>query len=508
MVYIHGGEFQFGGKDFYGPQYLLDHDVILVTINYRLGVLGFMSTGDDFCPGNFGIHDQIEALKWISYNIQAFDGNPYNVTVFGHDSGAISVSILLTASRSWGLFHNVMILSGSVFTPNAIKIPDIKTSIDFSQVLNCDLKYSSIDQNIERISQPLVECLRSKSIEDLMFASRLPGLYPNEFQYTFGPVLDKNVSTSILPDLPIRLFLSGNYWKTPMVAGLTLNEGSLDFYTHYDKIRDWSFDEKAYYLYNKYKYNEFYAKVLTKSVEWYYFKRFNDTIYTPNPYYNINRFNQIGVQIKPYLKQNKNQELFEKEKQDITLIESIGDFMYGSANTLLLDIHSKNTEQTYLYVVEHRGLKTFGTLQHKGSQNIHRNQYGVSHMDDIFYLFPTLYNDNNTSTYDEPVIRTMCQFFAHFARFGRFGQYTPVFGINWIQYSTINPNYLRILSLNTQMSKGFRSDFLSFWNYFIREVFDDFYAKKQNDSQISAQFVGTVQLRGMIKFGHNKFLIN
>ena len=186
--------------------------------------------------------------------------------------------------------------------------------------------------------------------------------------------------------------------------------------------------------------------------------------------------------------------------------------MYGSAKTLLLDIHSVNSKTTYLYVLEHMGLKTFGSLQENGSQIIHRNQYGVTHMDDIFYLFPTLYSDNKTSTFDEPVIRSMCQYFAYFAKYGKFSQTNAVmnyqmFGSYWTPYSPQNPYYMKLLSSNSYIDRGFRTDYLSFWNYFIREIFDEIYAKRSNESQISAQFIGTVQLRGMIKFGDNKFVI-
>lgn len=78
MVHIHGGGF-FGGsgnRAIVGPDHFLDHDVILVTGNYRLGVLGFLSTEDANCPGNFGLKDQVMILKWVQENIKQFGGNP------------------------------------------------------------------------------------------------------------------------------------------------------------------------------------------------------------------------------------------------------------------------------------------------------------------------------------------------------------------------------------------------------------------------------------------------
>lgn len=78
MVFFHGGGFQCGSgvRQFYGPDYLLDHDVIYIGANFRLGPLGFLSTEQEDCPGNFGLKDQVLILKWIQKNIKAFGGDP------------------------------------------------------------------------------------------------------------------------------------------------------------------------------------------------------------------------------------------------------------------------------------------------------------------------------------------------------------------------------------------------------------------------------------------------
>lgn len=72
-----------GIKSFYGGDSLLEHDIVLVVANYRVGPLGFLSTGDDNSPGNFGLKDQVQVLKWIRENIASFGGNPELVTIFG-----------------------------------------------------------------------------------------------------------------------------------------------------------------------------------------------------------------------------------------------------------------------------------------------------------------------------------------------------------------------------------------------------------------------------------------
>jgi bile salt-stimulated lipase len=93
MVSIHGGSFtSYSGNDYiYGPKYLMQEDVVVVTMNFRLGALGFLSTGDEASQGNYGMKDQVEALRWVRKNIANFGGNPDEVTIFGASSGSVSV---------------------------------------------------------------------------------------------------------------------------------------------------------------------------------------------------------------------------------------------------------------------------------------------------------------------------------------------------------------------------------------------------------------------------------
>ncbi|XP_062619061.1 bile salt-activated lipase-like [Saccostrea cucullata] len=115
MVYIPGGGFIYGGASQYKPQKLvLGGDVIVVTINYRLGLLGFLTLHDPLAPGNYGLWDQIEALKWVQNNIAAFGGNPKSVTLFGESAGGMSVSLLTLIPSNEGLFQRAISQSGVV----------------------------------------------------------------------------------------------------------------------------------------------------------------------------------------------------------------------------------------------------------------------------------------------------------------------------------------------------------------------------------------------------------
>jgi len=92
----------FGGSDIGNPVYFMDEDVVLVTTQYRLGVLGFLSSGDETISGNMGMKDQVQALKWIQANIKDFGGDPNTVTIFGESAGAASVHFHLFSPLSEG----------------------------------------------------------------------------------------------------------------------------------------------------------------------------------------------------------------------------------------------------------------------------------------------------------------------------------------------------------------------------------------------------------------------
>ncbi|XP_013141631.1 PREDICTED: cholinesterase 1-like [Papilio polytes] len=114
MLWIHGGGFTSGsGSDeMFGPDFLIRHDVILVSFNYRLEVLGFLCLDTEDVPGNAGMKDQVAALRWVQKNISNFGGDPNNVTIFGESAGGASVSFHLLSPMSKGLFKRAIPQSG------------------------------------------------------------------------------------------------------------------------------------------------------------------------------------------------------------------------------------------------------------------------------------------------------------------------------------------------------------------------------------------------------------
>ncbi|KAB7501808.1 Bile salt-activated lipase, partial [Armadillidium nasatum] len=164
MVFIHGGAFFTGSSYEFSPYLLMNKDIILVTIQYRLGILGFLSTEDDILPGNMGLKDQQLALKWVKENIHCFGGDPNLVTIFGESSGGASVHLQMFSPGSRGLFQRVIIQSGTAMAPFAYKnnhIPYAKAAGDH---VNCSL---------ERGAQKYLECMQDADLNELiLYATR------------------------------------------------------------------------------------------------------------------------------------------------------------------------------------------------------------------------------------------------------------------------------------------------------------------------------------------------
>lgn len=102
MVYLFGGKFEVGNNNDYAPNFLLDKDVVYVAPNFRLGLLGYLTTGDEVSPGNYGLKDIVLALQWIQDNIRYFGGDPDRVTLFGQSAGAMSISLLALSDLTKG----------------------------------------------------------------------------------------------------------------------------------------------------------------------------------------------------------------------------------------------------------------------------------------------------------------------------------------------------------------------------------------------------------------------
>nr|AIW82257.1 juvenile hormone esterase [Diaphorina citri] len=216
IVYIHGGAFMFGQGFRYKPFPLIEQqDVVYVEFNYRLGPLGFLSTGDDVVPGNMGLKDQTQALRWIQENIAQFGGNPKSVTITGMSAGGASVHYQMLSPQAKGLFHRAISMSGTSLCPWTLaeNLPE-KTKIIANQ-LGCPVE----------CNEKMVECLRSRPAALIADAVRLTQpFYYNPFS-PWGPTVDSFAKNPILPDFPAELIKQGKIADVPWLNSVTTDEG-------------------------------------------------------------------------------------------------------------------------------------------------------------------------------------------------------------------------------------------------------------------------------------------
>jgi para-nitrobenzyl esterase len=211
MVYIFGGGYAVGSAS--SPTFdgtaLARHGVVLITINYRLNVLGFLAhpaltaESSEHTSGNYGLLDQVAALKWVQANAAAFGGDPNNVTVMGESAGAGSVSALMTMPRAKRLFKRAIMESAPVFRPQ----------LGFAAAEIAGTQFAAGSTLAQLRAMPAADLIK-----------RIPPLDPDtrsDIAITFGPIADGVV----LPD-ERDTFKAGKENVVPVIVGNNVNEGS------------------------------------------------------------------------------------------------------------------------------------------------------------------------------------------------------------------------------------------------------------------------------------------
>ncbi|XP_050404278.1 fatty acyl-CoA hydrolase precursor, medium chain [Patella vulgata] len=209
MVWIHGGQFQYGSGNTFDALHLAQQgDVIVVTINYRLGVFGFMGT-DSGTSGNWGLLDQRMALLWVNQNIGYFGGDVYDVTIFGEEAGGSSVGLHVISPISQTLFTKAVSHGGLNFNDVVTKIPRKYTHI-LMAVTSC---IESGPTMLVRIN-----CLRNIDAEILLRISLNKDM--------FGPFLP-TIDGLFLPSPPYKLYSSQIHNRVPYLVGINTGTRSI-----------------------------------------------------------------------------------------------------------------------------------------------------------------------------------------------------------------------------------------------------------------------------------------
>lgn len=218
VVWLEGEEYTNGGTSRrFGP--LVEQNVVVVQPNYRLSIFGFLCLGIAEAPGNAGLKDVIQALRWIRNNIVRFGGDPNNVILFGHGSGAAMVDLITLSPLANGLVHKAIAQSGSALAPWAVSY-DPETS---AHHFGARIGYAG------RSNRQLATLLQTTSLEILNSAFNDIELLNNTA--LFAPCIENvnlNATDTFLLDAPINILRSGRYnTSIPYITGYTNREGTL-----------------------------------------------------------------------------------------------------------------------------------------------------------------------------------------------------------------------------------------------------------------------------------------
>lgn len=448
MFYIHGGEFIKGASNLFpGHVMATFYDVVVVTINYRLGALGFLSTGDENSPGNYGILDQAMALRWVYDNIEFFNGDRNSITIFGPGAGAASAGLLMVAPQTQNMVTRIIAQSGSPLADWAFTVDKYRaqnTSRVLGQLLGCSIESS----------WKLVNCLRQgRSFYELGNAEFAPhvGTFP------WAPVLDKNFTFprddwyegwrekdwKFLSETPEELIRKKKFNRgIHYMTGVTTQEAAFmiaqnESLAPYFNIDEKFVEQKIQELVFRYNYT-LNPKGVYEAIKYMY-------TYWPAPH-NMTRIRE-------------------------QYINMLSDFLYVSPVDKMVKLMLEQRVPVYMYVmnttVEGLKLPEWRKVPHDAE---HYFLTGAPFMDTEFFpmrdrLERNMWTDND---------RNMSHFFMKaFTDFARYGNPTPqqILGLHFdlayqgeLRYLNINTTY------NSSILMNYRQTESAFWTQYLPTV--------------------------------------
>ncbi|XP_072015168.1 acetylcholinesterase-like [Amphiura filiformis] len=370
LVWIFGGGFWYGGSSLslYDGKFLAAHeDMIIVSMNYRVGAFGFLATGDSSAPGNQGLYDQVMALQWVQDNIVTFGGDPNQVTIFGESAGGVSVGLHMLSPVSQPLFQRAGIQSAGPTTPWGYI--DRDTGLKRAKLLAESLGCLKSENGEEHSIPDMVQCLQNVDVNELLGASWVTS---NVLEFPFTPVYDG----IFLPEDPATALENGNFKDCELIIGSNTNEAN--FFLIYEAP---GFNKDTESLLD----NEGYITALEYAF--------------PNA--NSLQLDAIASQYRP------------KIPDDGSLLRdavdhAVGDYMFSCPSVDFAQAYAKAGNQVYYYRFEERA-----------SSSPFPDWMGVLHGDEIVYIFGvTLAPSFGYSSREQAMSKRMMEFWANFARTG------------------------------------------------------------------------------------------
>ncbi|KAJ6635104.1 Bile salt-activated lipase [Pseudolycoriella hygida] len=428
MVWIYGGAFSLGSGDsfIYGPDFIVSEDVVMVTMNYRVGPLGFLSTGDEHATGNYGMKDIILSLKWVKANIARFGGDPDNVTIFGESAGGAAVHYLVLSPLAKGLFQKAISQSGSALNPWAYQTHPERTAHQLAKDLNI-----TFTDNADLIRQ-----LRLARPSDMNRAS--PGMMSFPIprglsSIPFVPCRDPentDPEDAFLPGEPIDLMNAGNFHDVPYITGFNDAES---LFLVYEEI----LDPNVFNVYNENPH-------IMIPLQW------NVSAGSPESDDIVSKISQFYFQGQP---------LSTALRYPYTQYNT--DLMFARGIDMTAKIHAeKQQEPVFYYLFSFTG--ALNLLKNLLSLNLYP---GAVHADELGYLFqitsiPAPLLPNNPAI---RIRRLMCRLWTNFAKTGDpTPPNDPIANVLWHRVSG-NQEYYEIGS-TVQANANPLGDRMRFWN--------------------------------------------
>lgn len=422
MVWIHGGGFAYGhgNADAYGPEFLMNKNVILVTVNYRLGILGFLNLETKDAAGNMGLKDQNAALKWVKKEIENFGGDSKNVTLFGESAGGASVHYHMLSPLSKGLFHKAVLMSGSAMCNWGFTKNHLQRAFDLGKLLGCEAK----------TKEELLTFLMKASPKE--FAGNQDKVI-NDVEHLTGTdqAFVPTVDGEFLTEEPLQSLRTGNVHDLPTIVGTVSHEGFLI----YNSVAKWPW----------------FVEKLNKELE----------AVSPYP---IAPSKELSKSIRNVYFQGDETICFKKHNEQFVQLFSHTHFLVPMFMSLKYELNSPSRKAPiYCYRFAYDGnLGWFKKLM-ASSRKIDIPA-GVSHVDELGYLLSNdLVDHKKLATEDDRKI--VDKFTTLWSNFAKTGNPNPADHQVWSPIESYEQrNYLDIASPSSiVMKKNLDNDKIDFW---------------------------------------------
>ncbi|XP_046751123.1 juvenile hormone esterase-like [Diprion similis] len=419
MVWIHGGGFLWGnaGSSIYGPDYLIKKDIVYVSMNYRLGIFGFLQLDHEAATGNMGLKDQVVGLKWVKENVAQFGGDPNNVTIFGESAGGACIHYLLLSPLTKGLFHKAISQSGVALNPwaRAFKTAEI------AQRVAAHFGKETTDPN------EIVKFLRTIPAHKLA-DSQFKILTPEEkivFGFAFAPTVDDKSSEPFLPRPAIELAAEAH--DVPLLIGYNSHEGVVHLLG--PTADDFS------------KLDQHFEASLSRGL----------TMVPPS------KVLDAAKQVRKFYLGDRP---VTKETSD-EFVQAMGDLQFVVGVHDVVSFRTAAKSPTYLYRFSHEAEVTFGSHLTKVKVK------GAAHADELVYLFHLHRIDLNflkPGSIEEVISERFLRMWTDFAKTGDpTPQQDDLITVKWKPITSTTKNYL---SIRAELSTGVNPDeeMLQLWN--------------------------------------------